>query len=81
MPVSNAIQDATKIGIESERCFAGSHWAIIANKDPVYGMTRMFQLSRDPQSHDVRVFREADPAIEWLESIAARARPVSAPPD
>ena len=43
--------------------------AIVANEDLSFGISRMFELySQMKQApHDVRVFRELEQAMEWLE--------------
>lgn len=68
---ATAIEIATRIAVDAEQRFSGSRWAVIASQDLVFGMTRMFELSRDPESYEVRVFRESGPAIEWLQASAS----------
>ena len=51
---------------DREARFSGSRWAVITNRDAVFGMTRMFELKRDAQTYEVGIFRESGPAAEWL---------------
>lgn len=45
----------------------GSRRAIVAPDNTVFGVARMFEMSRPEQGDDLRVFRSWDEAIEWLE--------------
>lgn len=70
---ASGIAQVVEIATPAEGRFAGSRWAIVAGDDPVFGMTRMFELRRAPESHDVRVFREEASAIEWLRPTGSEA--------
>lgn len=51
---------------------ARSRRALVAPTDLVYGMMRMWQLRRAPESADhVEVFREMKDALEWLGIVEA----------
>ena len=50
----------------NEHRFAGSRWAIVADHDNVFGMTRMFELRLDPQAFEVAAFRAPAEALVWL---------------
>jgi hypothetical protein len=41
--------------------------AFLATNPAAYGIARMFSTLMDPSPIEVRVFRELDPAAEWLE--------------
>ena len=41
--------------------------ALVAPKDAVYGLLRMFQALSEGQNLDVQVFRTIEEAVEWLE--------------
>lgn len=45
---------------------AGARRAAVASRDLIYGMSRMYQLSRPPSDDELEVFRELDPALAWL---------------
>jgi len=45
----------------------GSRRAIVAPDDTLFGVARMFELSRPEQGDVLRVFRSRDAAIEWLD--------------
>lgn len=45
----------------------GVRRALVASMDVVYGMARMYQMSRPRAPDDFRVFRELESALRWLE--------------
>lgn len=45
---------------------AGARRAVIVGSDASYGMARMYQLLQDTAPDSVDVFRELEPALEWL---------------
>lgn len=45
--------------------------AIIAPSDLAFGLARMYQALRSESVNEMRVFREADEAMLWIESGAA----------
>jgi hypothetical protein len=46
---------------------AGTRRAIVATADAVYGMARMFASFAERSGQEVRIFRDLQPAEEWLE--------------
>ena len=49
------------------------HCAIVADRDVVFGIARMFEAIAGKHFREVRVFRDGEAALAWLES----SRPVS----
>ena len=45
---------------------AGARRAIVAPADLVYGVARMWQLTRPASEDELEVFRELSPALAWL---------------
>jgi SpoIIAA-like len=43
--------------------------AIVASRDALFGMSRMFEVFAEGVFADTRVFREMDAAERWLESL------------
>lgn len=50
----------------------GGMVAMVATRDSVYGMFRMWEMQREGLGYAVRVFRAFDEAIAWLSHGAAR---------
>jgi hypothetical protein len=46
----------------------GGRVAMVASRDVVYGMFRMWELRREDLEYEVRVFREIEPARSWLNA-------------
>jgi hypothetical protein len=44
----------------------GARRAIIIGNDLAYGVIQMYQMLRDRTTQEVFVFRELEPALEWL---------------
>ncbi|HSU13789.1 hypothetical protein [Longimicrobium sp.] len=44
--------------------------AIVADHDVVYGMARMYAILSEFVHAPVEVFRDVQPALEWLDSVA-----------
>jgi hypothetical protein len=44
----------------------GARRACIVGSEVAFGMARMFQMLRDTARDEIQVFREAEPALEWL---------------
>ena len=40
--------------------------AVVASKDSVFGMSRMWEMISSERSQDICVFREMDDAVSWL---------------
>ncbi|MFI5214341.1 MAG: hypothetical protein ACHQU8_07375 [Gemmatimonadales bacterium] len=45
---------------------AGSRRAMVVGSDVVYGMIRMYQMTRSERGDELEVFRDADQAFEWI---------------
>jgi hypothetical protein len=45
---------------------AGSRPAIVSSQSLGFGMNRMFQSLTDRSGHDLQIFRDIEPAMEWL---------------
>jgi hypothetical protein len=45
---------------------SGAKRAIVATREAVYGMARMFEQLRNVEHEDVRVFRDVEEARRWL---------------
>ncbi len=50
-------------------------WAIVASRDALYGMTRMFEVFSEESFAQSRVFRGLDEAELWLASIRSSESP------
>lgn len=48
--------------------------AIVANRNSVYGMARMYAMLSEPVGATVEVFRDVDSAERWLDARARRAQ-------
>lgn len=51
---------------ENDDIFAVSRWAVVADRDAVYGMARMYELLRERASYEVRVFRSLEDGTAWV---------------
>ncbi|MAG30588.1 MAG: hypothetical protein CL908_06795 [Deltaproteobacteria bacterium] len=63
---TDGIKRAIDMAIEFEDRFRGSRWAVISDRDSVFGIARMYELRRNAESYEVRAFREPGPAFKWL---------------
>ena len=63
---SAGIEKARKLGVTGEHRFSGSRWVIVTDQDAVFGMTRMYELTRNPETYQVCVFRHDEDALDWL---------------
>jgi hypothetical protein len=73
LPESNQLRS---IADEVDRLKPRLKWgacAIVANRDALYGMLRMFQVFAEKQFASSYVFREREEAERWLESLRAPA--------
>jgi hypothetical protein len=60
------------IASDVDRLQAKLRWgacAIVANRDALFGMSRMFEVFAEGVFADTRVFREMDEAERWLVSL------------
>ena len=46
---------------------AGARLAIVAPKDVIYGMARMFEILRSDAPQEIRIFRDLEEAREWIQ--------------
>lgn len=61
------VTNATLQELAGARSFrAGAKRAVVAPKDVLYGMARMFQMLHGEAPEDLRVFRSIDEARNWL---------------
>ncbi len=60
---SEDVEQATRFRAFSET----SRRAVVAPHDLSFGLARMYQSHRIDLSHGIRVFREVDGALEWLD--------------
>ncbi|MGH0029304.1 MAG: hypothetical protein ACQGVC_05910 [Myxococcota bacterium] len=61
------VRQMTRLVETREQVFAGSRWGLVANRDALFGMARMYQLMRDQAPYEICVFRDMDAAREWFE--------------
>jgi hypothetical protein len=62
--------DITSVGVRTaadNRYFgAGARRAFVLGSESAYGMARMYQILRDTAPDTLELFREPEPALEWL---------------
>ena len=46
----------------------GGKCAVVASKDSVYGMSRMWEMMSSERSQHISVFRKVDEALSWLDT-------------
>lgn len=63
---ADAIGDVVELATRMEHRFEGSRWAVIADRDALFGLTRWYELRREAQAYDVKGFRDAPEAYAWL---------------
>jgi len=54
-------------GLEDQ--LRGYRLAMVADSDLVFGMFRMWDMQRADLDYEVRVFRDYDDALAWLEAV------------
>jgi hypothetical protein len=63
-----AIESATIRAIATPSFYApGAKRAIVATREAVYGLARMYERLRGGESNEVRVFRDLKEARRWLD--------------
>jgi hypothetical protein len=68
LPETRQLRAATSgLGRMQKRASWGP-WAIVAERDAVYGLSRMFQVFLEELGIRCRVFRSRDAAEDWLAS-------------
>jgi hypothetical protein len=50
----------------SDNRWRGGRWAVIAPRDLVYGMARMYQMIRSNAPYEIGVFRTRAEGVSWL---------------
>lgn len=65
------IDDITEWQVSIDKLIGDGRCAVIASKDSVYGMSRMWEILSSERSHQICVFRQMNDAINWLGSIMA----------
>jgi hypothetical protein len=64
------IDDITEWQVSIDKLIGGDgRCAVIASKDSVYGMSRMWEILSSERSQHICVFRQMNDAITWLGSI------------
>ena len=76
---AEAIQRASETATDYESSFAGSRWGIVADEDLAYGISRMYELQRNPQRYAIGVFRDMEAARSWLAESEEDPSPSSLP--
>jgi hypothetical protein len=76
--------DFVRLFVAKSNFGAGSRRALVAGSDVVYGMARIYGTLLDGRPGEFRIFRDLQPALEWLgfsdESDELRALLAAAPP-
>jgi hypothetical protein len=63
------IDDITEWQVSIDKLISDGRCAVIASKDSVYGMSRMWEISSSERSQQICVFRQMNDAINWLGNI------------
>ena len=63
------IDDITEWQFSIDKLIGDGRCAVIASKDSVYGMSRMWEILSSERSQQICVFRQMNDAINWLGSI------------
>ena len=63
------IDDITEWQVSIDELIGDGRCAVIASKDSVYGMSRMWEILSSERSQQICVFRQMNDAINWLGSI------------
>jgi len=71
---SSGIKDLAKLNPFG----VGARRAVVVNRDITYGMARMYQMTREPSTDELEVFRDWDSALEWLGIAHEKAEVLSA---
>lgn len=62
------IRQLASIAEQADALWEGGRWAVVAPRDLVFGMARMYQLIRSGAPYEIEVFRTRDDALSWLAS-------------
>ena len=60
------IDDITEWQVSIDKLIGDGRCAVIASKDSVYGMSRMWEILSSERSQQICVFRQMNDAITWL---------------
>ena len=60
------IDDITEWQVSIDELIGDGRCAVIASKDSVYGMSRMWEILSSERSQQICVFRQMNDAITWL---------------
>jgi hypothetical protein len=63
------IDDITEWQVSIDELIGDGRCAVIASKDSVYGMSRMWEILSSERSQQICVFRQMNDAITWLGNI------------
>jgi len=63
---ANAVGDLAHLTSSFEERVAGARVALVASRDLVFGMARMYQSLRADAPYEIGVFRDMDEARFWL---------------
>jgi len=66
--VAHDIRQIAELAERADAAWAGGRWAVVAPRDLVYGMARMYQLIRSGAPYQIEVFRTHAEANRWLAS-------------
>lgn len=70
LPPSDQLRSAAgALDARAKRAPRGGPWAIVAGRDAMYGMSRMFQVFLEEANIESRVFRTEAEADLWLASV------------
>lgn len=64
--VAQDIRQIAEFAERADAVWAGGRWAVVAPRDLVYGMARMYQLIRSGAPYEIEVFRTREEAHRWL---------------
>ncbi len=63
---AGSIRHLASLAERADALWEGGRWAVIAPRDLVYGMARMYQAIRSGAPYEIEVFRARDEALRWL---------------
>lgn len=61
------VRDLAAMAELSDERWRGGRWAVIAPRDLVYGMARMYQMIRSNAPYEIGVFRTREEGVSWLD--------------
>jgi hypothetical protein len=60
------VRHLASIAGQADALWQGGRWAVVAPRDLIYGMARMYQLIRSEAPYEFEVFRTKEDASRWL---------------